>query len=96
MEEDVEVFYLASRCSMVANVMKCSDGQRVRSDCFCHRHSDERCIVRCVRFIAAYMHHRQVRNAARVIGNPTLYRKMEATSQLIKRDIVFAASLYVA
>lgn len=39
---------------------------------------------------------RQVRNAARVIGDPTLYRKMEATSQLIKRDIVFAASLYVA
>lgn len=38
----------------------------------------------------------QVRNAARVIGDPTLYRKMEATSQLIKRDIVFAASLYVA
>lgn len=39
---------------------------------------------------------RQVRNAARVIGDPTLYRKMEATSHLIKRDIVFAASLYVA
>ncbi|CAN0038120.1 unnamed protein product, partial [Laminaria digitata] len=39
---------------------------------------------------------REVRNAARVIGDPTLYRKMEATSQLIKRDIVFAASLYVA
>ena len=37
----------------------------------------------------------QVRNAARVIGDPTLYRKMETTSQLIKRDIVFAASLYV-
>ena len=42
------------------------------------------------------MHLWQVRNAARVIGDPTLYRKMEATSQLIKRDIVFAASLYVA
>lgn len=41
-------------------------------------------------------HLLQVRNAARVIGDPTLYRKMEATSQLIKRDIVFAASLYVA
>ena len=38
----------------------------------------------------------QVRNAARVVGNPSLYRKMEAASQCIKRDIVFAASLYVA
>jgi antiviral helicase SKI2 len=37
-----------------------------------------------------------VRNAARVVGNPSLYRKMEAASQCIKRDIVFAASLYVA
>jgi antiviral helicase SKI2 len=36
------------------------------------------------------------RNAARVVGNPSLYRKMEATSQCIKRDIVFAASLYVS
>jgi superfamily II RNA helicase len=27
-------------------------------------------------------------------GNPSLYRKMEAASQCIKRDIVFAASLY--
>lgn len=36
------------------------------------------------------------RNAARVVGNPSLYRKMEATSQCIKRDIVFAASLYIS
>lgn len=35
------------------------------------------------------------RNAARALGNPSLYRKMEAASQCIKRDIVFAASLYV-
>ncbi len=38
----------------------------------------------------------QVRNAARVIGDPLLYRKMETASQAIKRDIVFAASLYLA
>ena len=35
------------------------------------------------------------RNAARVIGNPSLYRKMEAASLCIKRDIIFAASLYI-
>ena len=39
---------------------------------------------------------REVRNCARVIGNPTLYRKMEAAGETIKRDIVFAASLYVS
>lgn len=38
---------------------------------------------------------REVRNAARVIGDADLYRKMEEASSLIKRDIVFAASLYV-
>lgn len=39
---------------------------------------------------------REVRNCARVIGNPTLYRKMEAAADTIKRDIVFASSLYVS
>ncbi|CAK8673080.1 unnamed protein product [Clavelina lepadiformis] len=38
---------------------------------------------------------RDVRNAARVIGDPVLYSKMEKCSELIKRDIVFAASLYI-
>jgi antiviral helicase SKI2 len=39
---------------------------------------------------------RDIRNAARVIGNPSLYRKLEAASECIKRDIVFAASMYIA
>ena len=39
---------------------------------------------------------REVRNAARVMGNTALYQKMEQASLLIKRDIVFAASLYVS
>lgn len=39
---------------------------------------------------------REVRNCARVVGNPTLYRRMEAASVAIKRDIVFASSLYVS
>ncbi len=38
----------------------------------------------------------QVRNAARIVGDPALYRKMEAASELIKRDIVFATSLYLS
>jgi len=37
---------------------------------------------------------REVRNAARIIGDATLYRKMERTSECIKRDIVFTNSLY--
>ena len=39
---------------------------------------------------------REVRNGARIIGNATLYRKCEEASVMIKRDIVFASSLYVA
>ena len=37
---------------------------------------------------------RDVKDAARVIGDPMLYQKMGAASTIIKRDIVFAASLY--
>ena len=37
---------------------------------------------------------KDVRNAARIIGDPVLYSKMDEASMLIKRDIVFAASLY--
>lgn len=50
-------------------------------------------IVRCMTRLDDLC--RDFRNAARVIGNPTLYRKMEAASQCIRRDIVFAASMYV-
>ncbi|KAL1412136.1 Antiviral helicase ski2 [Vanrija albida] len=38
---------------------------------------------------------REVRDAARVIGDADLFEKMEAAQALIKRDIVFAASLYL-
>ncbi|KAJ0987857.1 hypothetical protein J5N97_006213 [Dioscorea zingiberensis] len=38
---------------------------------------------------------REFKNAASIMGNSALYRKMEAASNAIKRDIVFAASLYV-
>ena len=37
---------------------------------------------------------RDVKNAARLVGDPVLTSKMEQASNLIKRDIVFAASLY--
>jgi antiviral helicase SKI2 len=38
---------------------------------------------------------RDFKSAARIIGDPGLASKMEEASQLIKRDIVFASSLYV-
>uniref|UniRef100_A0A8U7NI46 Uncharacterized protein n=1 Tax=Corvus moneduloides TaxID=1196302 RepID=A0A8U7NI46_CORMO len=37
---------------------------------------------------------RELRQAARVVGDPALAAKMEAAAAMIKRDIVFAASLY--
>ena len=37
---------------------------------------------------------RNVKDAARVIGDPMLYQKMDEASSIIKRDVVFAASLY--
>ena len=37
---------------------------------------------------------REVRDAARLVGDARLFAKMEQASAMIKRDIVFAASLY--
>ncbi len=50
-------------------------------------------IVRCITRLDETC--RDVRNAARVIGDPTLFQNMVVASEIIKRDIVFAASLYV-
>lgn len=36
---------------------------------------------------------REVMGAARMVGDTSLYKKMEQAEQDIKRDIVFAASL---
>lgn len=38
---------------------------------------------------------REVMSAARLIGDPTLYGKMEKARELIRRDVVFTASLYM-
>lgn len=51
-------------------------------------------IVRCIMRLDELC--KDVRNAARIIGDPSLYRKMEAASLCVKRDIVFAASLYIS
>jgi len=56
--------------------------------------AQEGSIVRCITRLDELC--REVRNCARVVGNPTLYRKMESASVAIKRDIVFASSLYVS
>ncbi|KAI8584384.1 hypothetical protein K450DRAFT_219603 [Umbelopsis ramanniana AG] len=49
-------------------------------------------IVRCI--VRLDETCREVKGAARMIGDPLLYKKMEEAELLIKRDIVFAASLY--
>ncbi|CAB9513364.1 viralicidic activity 2-like 2 [Seminavis robusta] len=51
-------------------------------------------IVRCMTRLDELC--REIRNCSRVVGNPSLYRKMEICSVSIKRDIVFASSLYVS
>ncbi|KAK3065687.1 hypothetical protein LTS18_002525, partial [Coniosporium uncinatum] len=38
---------------------------------------------------------REVKNAARIIGDPTLFTKMQTCQEMIKRDICAAASLYL-
>ena len=55
---------------------------------------DEGTIVRCITRLEESF--RDIRNCARVMGNDDLYSKMEEASELIKRDICFAASLYLS
>jgi len=38
---------------------------------------------------------REVKNAARIIGDPSLYQKMQTCQELIKRDVCATASLYM-
>lgn len=38
---------------------------------------------------------REVKNAARIIGDPELYQKMSSAQEMIKRDITAVASLYM-
>jgi antiviral helicase SKI2 len=49
-------------------------------------------IVRCITRLDETC--REVRDAARLVGDPALFAKMEEAGTVIKRDIVFAASLY--
>jgi antiviral helicase SKI2 len=49
-------------------------------------------IVRCIVRLSETC--REVSGAARLVGDARLYRSMEEAAQLIRRDIVFAASLY--
>lgn len=50
-------------------------------------------IVRCIQQLNETM--QDVKDAARIIGNPALHQKMEDASNAIQRNIVFAASLYL-
>ncbi|KAI4179218.1 MAG: hypothetical protein L6R41_007974, partial [Letrouitia leprolyta] len=38
---------------------------------------------------------REVKNAARIIGDPQLFTKMQTAQEMIKRDITAVASLYM-
>ncbi|KAJ3323070.1 hypothetical protein HDV06_002516 [Boothiomyces sp. JEL0866] len=49
-------------------------------------------IVRCIVRLSETC--REVSGAARLVGDAGLYRKVEEAAELIRRDIVFAASLY--
>jgi antiviral helicase SKI2 len=51
-------------------------------------------IVRCIQQLNETLC--DVKNAARLIGDPVLKQKMQEASDAIKRDIVFAASLYTS
>ncbi|CAD5122505.1 DgyrCDS10928 [Dimorphilus gyrociliatus] len=75
----MEVVYEWARGTSFKEITKLTDVQ-------------EGIIVRCIQRLDEVI--RDVRNAARMIGDPLMFKKMEEASTKIKRDIVFAASLY--
>ncbi|CAG9764055.1 unnamed protein product [Ceutorhynchus assimilis] len=75
----VHVVYRWANAEPFAELMKLTDIQ-------------EGIIVRCIQQLNETI--MDVRDAAKIIGNPTLRTKMEEASAAIKRDIVFAESLY--
>ncbi|KAJ6032198.1 hypothetical protein N7540_002930 [Penicillium herquei] len=50
-------------------------------------------LVRCISRLDETC--REVKSAAKLIGDPSLHVKMERAQEMIKRDVVFAASLYM-
>uniref|UniRef100_A0A336MWM2 CSON005945 protein n=1 Tax=Culicoides sonorensis TaxID=179676 RepID=A0A336MWM2_CULSO len=75
----MEVVYEWARNKPFAEIMELTDCK-------------EGIIVRCIQQLNEIL--KDVKDAARIIGNSTLPNKMEEASNAIKRDIVFAASLY--
>ncbi|XP_034176859.2 superkiller complex helicase subunit twister [Osmia lignaria lignaria] len=75
----VEVVYDWAKAKSFADIMEKTDVQ-------------EGIIVRCIQQLSETL--RDVKNAAVTIGDPVLKEKMEEACTAIKRDIVFAASLY--
>ncbi|CAG9853750.1 unnamed protein product [Phyllotreta striolata] len=75
----VHVVYEWATNQPFADIMKLTDVQ-------------EGIIVRCIQQLNETII--DVRDAARIVGDPELKNKMEEASAAIKRDIVFAASLY--
>ncbi|XP_053683863.1 SKI2 subunit of superkiller complex protein [Sabethes cyaneus] len=77
----VEVVYEWARNKPFAEIMELTDIK-------------EGIIVRCIQQLNETLCN--VKDAARIIGDPILHSKMEEASNAIKRDIVFAASLYTS
>lgn len=75
----VEVIFKWAKNKPFSEIMELTDVQ-------------EGIIVRCIVQLNETL--KDVKNAARIIGNPGLQSKMEDAINAIKRDIVFAASLY--
>ncbi|XP_059611205.1 superkiller complex protein 2 [Phlebotomus argentipes] len=75
----VEVVYEWGRNKPFADIKELTDVQ-------------EGIIVRCIQQLHEILLN--IKDASRVFGDPVLHTKMEDVSNAIKRDIVFAASLY--
>ncbi|CAD6198058.1 unnamed protein product [Caenorhabditis auriculariae] len=77
----MEVVYQWANGMPFAEIMQLTDAQ-------------EGLIVKCIQRLDEVC--KDVRNAARIVGDPALLEKMEEVSASIRRDIVFAASLYTS
>lgn len=88
-EEYVDMF----KTSMVNITLAWCNGAKFSEICAISNNTFEGSIIRCFRRLDELLHEMQ--NAAKTIGNPELQNKFATGVQMIKRDIVFSASLYL-
>lgn len=93
LEMDQEEYVESFRPQMMDIVYNWIQGQSFQEICDSNKDVFEGSIIRCLRRLEELL--REMVGAARSIGNEAMIATFEEAREKLKRDIVFAASLYI-